>query len=197
MSATSDYARLAQEKSGNVVRAVAVATGVAALVAVLVAAARWSPVDVPGELVETLVAVLSLLQILAGCLWISWFREVHAATQAAGLARFRARGMWCWGWVVPVASLWLPKMMTNDVVWAPDDGRRPIPWVVQIWWGLWVTAGLVTASPHGPVPGSLAPLVFYVLAGVAACRVVRLLTGRVLLLAAQRDEPDRELAAAG
>lgn len=90
---------------------------------------------------------LAVLILGTAAAFIVWF---HRCRFNSGLFRPDANRMgqgWAIGaWFVPVANLWLPKKIANDI-WAAapplEDGsaeRPPSKAVLQLWWGLWLAA---------------------------------------------------------
>lgn len=79
---------------------------------------------------------------VAVVMWLHWFEAVHRSTEPFGTVR--DRGRWrLWGWLVPVASLAMPKRMVNDVWWTRHRRAR-LPWPAQVWWVLWLLVTLTT-----------------------------------------------------
>ncbi|MET7903139.1 DUF4328 domain-containing protein [Streptomyces sp. NPDC005336] len=75
-------------------------------------------------------------------LWLIWFRRtyVNATVLAPGRQRFGS-GYATGAWFIPVAQLWIPKQIANDV-WTssatPGPGRVPRA-ALHWWWTLFVT----------------------------------------------------------
>ncbi|HWL34756.1 MAG TPA: DUF4328 domain-containing protein [Frankiaceae bacterium] len=140
----------------------------------------------------TMIGTCFALYVVTGVLWVRWFKAVAYRTQVAGRARFRD-AWWFWAWVIPGASLVLPKMMVNDAWRAPDPthGPEPLPAAVQWWWALWVATGVanfvgnrldVDVSPGLGKALAAAYFVATAVEAVLAVRVVRFLTARDRLL---------------
>ncbi len=192
MSEVGDAARAAADRSGTLVRRLVLSSVVSGAYAV-----AWAVTDVTGNEAahDALMIggpVLLVVACAAGISWLFWFRDLYAAVQAAGRARQYTRNIGLWIWVVPFAGLILPKMLVNDVWRAADDPERlgaSRPGVLQVWWALWVAVVVLPMEWFGV---GTPPLLFGALAveGILAVRVVRLLTGRVVLLA-HRHAPDR------
>ncbi|WP_301127689.1 protein kinase domain-containing protein [Streptomyces cacaoi] len=77
-------------------------------------------------------------------LWCLWFRRLRRNAEL-----FRPGGirhtvsMAVGSWFIPVANLWIPKRVTNDVWKASKDPakkRRSVltPWLLRVWWAAWV-----------------------------------------------------------
>ena len=85
--------------------------------------------------------VILIAALLGLVLWVRWFRAVYRGVTALGLARYPM--IWAaLGWFVPVATLFVPKQMVNDL-W-PGKAR---PLAVELWWLCWVVAGVLFAVP--------------------------------------------------
>ncbi|MFI9721115.1 DUF4328 domain-containing protein [Streptomyces sp. NPDC052396] len=106
--------------------------------------------DYPAAQADRAQSRFTKLEVLQGLLmvpvivmWLLWFWRVriNAEAFAPGRQRFR-RGWALGGWFTPVASLWIPKLVTDDI-WAasdPDGGspRRASRGVLNAWWVFWV-----------------------------------------------------------
>jgi len=123
--------------------------------------------------------------VFSGVLWLQWFGALFEPYAERGLSRFD--GWSRIGWIIPVASSVVPKMLVNDVWWQSDrsNPRSPVPSLIQVWWGLWLSAGLLKlyagwADLNPPVSSYLEALYVGLLAVCApfAIATVTLLTGR-------------------
>ncbi|MGW1201026.1 protein kinase domain-containing protein [Streptomyces sp. NPDC002536] len=76
-------------------------------------------------------------------MWLLWFWRVRINAEAFAPDRHRYRRGWAlWGWFTPVASLWIPKLVTDDI-WAASDpnggSTRRVPrGFLNAWWVFWV-----------------------------------------------------------
>jgi hypothetical protein len=172
-------ARLAAEKSDGVVLTLWVCAVAAVLLEVV---AALSGPDHRGWIALG-VGLLGVVYLCAGIRWLSWFSSLYAAVIAAGRARVDVRGVAVWSWLLPVVDWFLPYVLVNDIWRAadqPGEDATPRPRVLKVWWAVWVAFGLLASR------GLLLLVVtgpLFVVAGVLATRVVRLLTERVQLLA--------------
>lgn len=131
-------------------------------------------------------AVLIVMLLVTGILWVRWFHVVAKRVERTGRPRFRGP-WWFWAWVIPGASMVLPKMMVNDVWHAADAPGRPepVPPVVQAWWVMWVIGATPNVFRPSRLPGGLGFVVFAVMltcqvvSAVLAIRVVDTLNGRL------------------
>lgn len=101
------------------------------------------------EWVEAIAGYASFLPYL-GCAitFIVWlFRTRHNAEVLCAVRHRRARGWLIAGWIVPVANLWFPKQVVDDI-WRASDPRTPATRVtlhelphsglVTAWWVSWL-----------------------------------------------------------
>jgi hypothetical protein len=87
------------------------------------------------------------LYIVAGLLFIAWFRLAYKNVARLGVAGTRWSSAWAVGaWFVPILNLVRPKMMMNDI-WRGSDpslrvgsmlGKGGPPLLYQVWWGVWI-----------------------------------------------------------
>ncbi|WP_331745583.1 protein kinase domain-containing protein [Streptomyces virginiae] len=74
--------------------------------------------------------------------WLLWFAQVRAVAERFAPGRLRYRpSMAVVGWFIPVANLFLPKQIANDVWHASSppgqgDGTAPAPRLLQGWWAV-------------------------------------------------------------
>lgn len=110
----------------------------------------------------TVLGIAFITMIAPAVLVVTWLFRHHKQVAAASerAPRYR-RGWTIGGWLVPIANLWIPKQVVDDV-WrlsAPDahhdasDAPRPhVPARHHWWWGLWLVGGVVNQ-----VAGTLEP----------------------------------------
>ncbi|MGK5637698.1 DUF4328 domain-containing protein [Streptomyces sp. URMC 126] len=90
-------------------------------------------------------AVQTVALIACAVLFLVWFHRVRVNAEVFRPDGHRmGRGWSIGGWFVPVANLWFPKKVANDV-WAaslphePDGSPRRAPrTLMNWWWGLWI-----------------------------------------------------------
>ncbi|MFF5970057.1 protein kinase [Streptomyces sp. NPDC012769] len=73
--------------------------------------------------------------------WLLWFGRVRATAEKFAPGRLRyGLSMAVIGWFIPIANLFLPKQIANDVWHASSPGHSPAPArVLNAWWALWLT----------------------------------------------------------
>ncbi|WP_267244328.1 protein kinase domain-containing protein [Streptomyces sp. PR69] len=90
---------------------------------------------------------LGLTFIAAMVLWLCWFRRVRINAEVFAPAGHRLGRGWAIGsWFIPIAHLWIPKQISNDI-WkasappsSPGRRRRAAGaprGVLHAWWALW------------------------------------------------------------
>jgi len=138
------------------------------------------------HLVSSVGGFLVVVCVLA---FLSWLNRVRENARLVAGAPARYAGIWVYaGWIVPIANLWIPRGLVVDVHQKSAPGK-PLPWVVNLWWGLWLVGlfsgvGLVYSDSTDEVIGRaysevwplLASDLAVVGAAVAAIFVVRAVT---------------------
>ncbi|WP_053670338.1 DUF4328 domain-containing protein [Streptomyces sp. NRRL B-1140] len=124
--------------------------------------------------------------------FLFWLDRVRDNAKALSGANPRYGYGWLWfGWVVPVANLWIPRGVVADVHRSVFPERR-LPAVVNWWWGLWLaglaggvgiiyaddTDEVIARAYHGVLPLLAADLVIVAAAGAAALMVHMLTTAQ-------------------
>jgi hypothetical protein len=88
-------------------------------------------------------ATVTIAVWILGSLWLGVAYDNAAALSRSSLRRSK---VWVWlGWWVPVVCLWFPKTIVDDA-WDITSGRGPLSRKKKtgLWWGLWVSALVVT-----------------------------------------------------
>jgi hypothetical protein len=96
----------------------------------------------------------SIAWLIAAVLFVTWLYRAYANLPALGISRPRyGRGWTIAGWFIPIAGLWIPKRLANDV-WRSGDPElrvdeptwqeRPVAGVVHWWWALGLVAAALT-----------------------------------------------------
>jgi Domain of unknown function (DUF4328) len=144
-----------------------------------------------------------LLFVVSGIIFIAWFYRSYKNLRPLGVDRTRYSPGWAIGsWFIPLANLWIPKQIANDI-WRgtePTDNPRiimspqdPIPAFLTFWWISWIVIGVLnfrisfsfeTSDP--PTLDSLqrdsqiqlANIAVWALAALLAMKVVRDITAR-------------------
>lgn len=88
----------------------------------------------------TVTLLFGLAAYVAACLWLQAGRRFAEAANPT--ARFTHGRGWTWfGWLVPVAFLWIPFVVVRDVRRAlVADGARRV--ALGLWWPFWLLASL-------------------------------------------------------
>ncbi|HEY3673127.1 MAG TPA: DUF4328 domain-containing protein [Acidimicrobiia bacterium] len=154
--------------------------------------ARFSDVVESNDRASAMRGFWFLLIVVTAVVWLVWWMKAYrAASEGRGDLRYGARWtIWCW--IVPIASLFIPKRVADDLWTAarvpghPRDAGVVRSKLVLGWWLAFVVAGFCTLAVSGPdktVDDVLAEnavrvfqLVLYMVAAFLALRVVAQIT---------------------
>ncbi|MFD8233316.1 DUF4328 domain-containing protein [Streptomyces sp. NPDC059696] len=124
--------------------------------------------------------------------FLFWLDQMRDNAKALTGARLVHGYGWLWlGWIVPVANLWIPRGVVADVHRSVFP-ERPLPTVVNWWWGLWLlglaggvgiiyaddTDEVIARAYEDVVPLLAADLVIVAAAAAAALMVHTLTTAQ-------------------
>ena len=94
-------------------------------------------------------AVMMVVQAVVGAAlvvcWVLWFSRARAKAETFAPGRLRySRSMAVFGWFIPLANLFLPKQIADDVWHAsspPEQAAGPMApaGLLNAWWALWLT----------------------------------------------------------
>jgi hypothetical protein len=72
--------------------------------------------------------------------FLVWFYRARARADGSDWPQRRARGWAFWGWVIPVADLWIPLQIMQDIWRARQPRARcgNLPWLPGLWWASWL-----------------------------------------------------------
>ncbi|WP_329149443.1 DUF4328 domain-containing protein [Streptomyces sp. NBC_01456] len=126
--------------------------------------------------------------VLCAVAFLLWLWRVRDNAGTLSGQRPRYAGPWVHaGWIVPIASLWIPRGIIADIHRASAPDKR-LPHAVNWWWGLWLvgflggaglyagTTNTVIARAYTDTPLLLVTDAAVIGAAVAAILVVRALT---------------------
>jgi hypothetical protein len=89
-----------------------------------------------------------VMYVTIGVVWIIWMWRMYRNVEALGRKRSHSIH-WCiWGWVIPIGSLWIPRMITGDI-WVKSDPDfsnalfEKVPWIINLWWGLFLVSVVI------------------------------------------------------
>jgi hypothetical protein len=118
------------------------------------------------QIVTTYDAMAVLIPITMITSWIItslWLKKLHIAATTTNPTAMRLKRPWVfWSWIVPVVSLWFPKMLIEDLLKSEgsEEAKSLIGKDTLTWWLTWVgfalvnNVGIVGAfdPPEGYVP---------------------------------------------
>jgi hypothetical protein len=92
--------------------------------------------------------------VIGGVIFIVWFHRAYGNLGVLGVDRPRRGRGWAIGaWFIPIANMFIPKQMANDVWRAGDPGfrqgdpdwqARPVAPLLHWWWAFWLSSSMAT-----------------------------------------------------
>jgi Domain of unknown function (DUF4328) len=78
--------------------------------------------------------------VLAAIVFVVWFRRARINAGNSSWRQRRARGWTLWGWIIPIASLFVPFQLMGDIWRAglPAAQRKKTAWLPALWWTAWL-----------------------------------------------------------
>jgi hypothetical protein len=132
-----------------------------------------------GSFVRRLDAVADFMMLGLGILFVVWFRRARINAERRGWRQRRARGWTFWGWIIPIANLWIPFQLMGDIWRAglPPERHEKTAWLPVLWWIGWLLSGIgVTSSEPQPQLGSgtwTVSLCFLAISGMTLIAIIR------------------------
>lgn len=121
----------------------------------------------PANKIETAYSGMStsiqIMMILSWVLTSRWLRTLHNSTTEINPTAMRLKLPWViWSWIVPIVSLWFPKVLIEDLLAAKgsEEAKSLIGKDTLTWWLTWIGFALVNNfeilsalnAPAGYVP---------------------------------------------
>ena len=96
--------------------------------------------------IDTFTVVHIVLLVVTAVVFIIWFHRAYQQVRALG-GEMRYSDGWAIGsWFIPIAGLWIPKKLANDIWWGsspPEERAWPShPALLTAWWLAWILAGM-------------------------------------------------------
>lgn len=81
---------------------------------------------------------------LTAIVLVVWFRRARINAERSSWRQRRARGWTLWGWIIPIAGLFVPFQLMGDIWRAglPAAQRKKTAWLPALWWTAWLLSGL-------------------------------------------------------
>jgi hypothetical protein len=106
---------------------------------------------------------VQIMMILSWVLTSRWLRTLHNSATEINPTSMRLKRPWVfWSWIVPIVSLWFPKILIEDLLAAKssEEAKSLIGKDTLTWWLTWIgfalvnNFGVVSAlkAPAGYVP---------------------------------------------
>jgi hypothetical protein len=122
-----------------------------ALAAAAVVVSHDGRSETPFQLAIALKPVFVLWRVASAvtvAVFLFWFYAARVRAECSDWPQRRARGWAFWGWVIPVADLWVPFQIMRDIWRAslPSSLRSKAAWLPAVWWVSWLLEGLLSRS---------------------------------------------------
>lgn len=112
---------------------------------------------------DSLASLVPIAMIAAWIFTTRWLYELYNVAKNSNPAAMRLKRPWIfWGWIVPVVSLWFPKLIIEDLLKFrnSEQTKELIGRETLTWWLTWVgfalvnNVGIVSAfsAPDGYIP---------------------------------------------
>ena len=78
--------------------------------------------------------------LLTAIVFVVWFRRARINAENSSWRQRRARGWTFWGWIIPIANLFVPFQLMGDIWRAglPAARREKTAWLPALWWTAWL-----------------------------------------------------------
>ena len=95
-----------------------------------------------------------------GVVFVVWFHRARINAEHRGWAQRRAPAWAFWGWVLPIANLFVPFQLMGDIWRAglPAARRHKTAWLPALWWTTWLFAGFGQRHPWPHLSGDTSTL---------------------------------------
>ena len=138
---------------------------------------------------EPLVGLFHAAVVATAVLFLIWFRRARINAER-GCWQSRARPWTIWGWIVPIANLWIPFQIMRDI-WCAGlarEDRTETSRLVALWWASYLLVKPVSlAFPDGRshrawygillVPDNWLSLAFFAIAGILLIAIIGTVSG--------------------
>ena len=103
------------------------------------------------------IVILSRIAFVATVVvFLFWFFDARVNAELSDWKQRRARSWAFWGWIIPIADLWIPFQIMGDIWRAhlPPQRRDKVAWLPVVWWTSWLLTGLLSQLQTGASSGS-------------------------------------------
>lgn len=104
-----------------------------------------TPIQVEMDL-KPIVVLSRIVFAATVVVFLVWFLDPRLSAEQSTWPQRRARSWVFWGWVVPIADLWIPFQIMGDIWRAhlPAGRRGKLAWLPLVWWTSWLATGILT-----------------------------------------------------
>jgi Domain of unknown function (DUF4328) len=136
------------------------------------------------------IVILSRIALVATVVvFLFWFSEARVNAELSDWRQRRARPWAFWGWIIPIADLWIPFQIMGDIWRAhlPPQRRDKVAWLPVVWWTSWLLTGLLShptvASSGGGGDGlqlarNWVTFCFFAVSGVTLIAIIQAVSAR-------------------
>jgi hypothetical protein len=122
------------------------------------------------------IVVLSRVSLAATAIvFLIWFRRARVNAERLAWRQRRARSWAFWGWVVPIANLWIPFQIMGDIWRAglQPAHRAGTAWLPALWWATWLLASGPGELDKDHFPNGWLGFAFFAIAGLILVVIIR------------------------
>jgi Domain of unknown function (DUF4328) len=100
---------------------------------------------------KPIVVLSRILLATTVALFLIWFYDARVRAESSSWMPRRARAWAFWGWLIPIADLWIPFQIMADIWHAhlPPHQRGKVAWLPGIWWASWLLTAFLSSHQSG------------------------------------------------
>jgi hypothetical protein len=86
--------------------------------------------------------------VFTGIVFVAWFRRARINAENSSWRQRRASGWTFWGWIIPIANLFVPFQLMGDIWRAglPAARRNKTAWLPTLWWIAFLLSGIYISN---------------------------------------------------
>jgi hypothetical protein len=133
---------------------------------------------------KPVVVLWRVASVVTVAVFLFCFYAARVRAERSDWPQRRARGWAFWGWVIPIADLWVPFQIMRDI-WRASLSpslRSKAGWLPAVWWVSWLLEGVLSRSRSGrsgnfgyglPLPGGWTNFVPLAIAGISLVVIIQ------------------------